>query len=160
MSDFYKSRFLAEYESSSPDEDRLELTNRGSYLTGEPTREWSVETASYSLVGSAWGMDVPVGNARLLLGWEVLVCSPTVAKLEKHLRQLEIKLNTDRRGWLWIYEAYVNGSTTLITKWQAVVNTATVRLLTLDEAPPLPGAWGALRVEFTLTNPTTEYNDN
>ena len=160
MSDFYESRFWAEYQTPDPGSLAEVLTSPADYLTGEPTREWSVETASHNLVGSAWGKDEPVGNARLLLGWEVLVCRPTVAELEKHLRRVEIALNTDRSGRLLLDEAWQDGLPTMSTKWQAVVNTATVRLLTLDEAPPLPGAWGALRVEFTLTNPTTEYNDN
>ncbi len=153
MSDFYESRFWAEYQTPGPGGLAEVLTRPADYLPAEPTREWSVETASHNLVGSAWGKDEPVGNARLLLGWEVLVCRPTVAELEKHLRRVEIALNTDRSGRLLLEEAWQDGLPTLSTTWQAVVNTATVRLLTLDEAPPLPGAWGALRVEFILTNP-------
>ena len=154
MSDFYHSRFRAVYYfAEGTTQPAWSLAEYGDYLTGEPTREWSAETASHSLVGSDWGLDVPAGNARLLCGWEVLVSRPSVAELEKHLRQLEIALNTHRSGTLDMEEAWHGGVPTMLTHWQAVVNSCTVRLLPLDAAPGLPGAWGAVRVEFTLTNP-------
>lgn len=154
MADFYKSRFRAVYYyDDGTTQPPYTLAEYGDLLTGEPTREWSAETASHSLVGSTWGLDVPAGNARLLLGWEVLVCRPTVAELEKYLRQLEIALNTHRSGTLDMEEAWHGGVPTMLTHWRAVVNTCTVRLLPLEAAPGLPGAWGAVRVELTLTNP-------
>ena len=154
MSDFYSSRFRAVYYyDEGTTQPAWSLAEYGDYLTGEPTREWSAETASHSLVGAVWGLDVPAGNARLLVGWEVLVLRPTVAELEKHLRQLEIALNTHRSGTLDMEEAWHEGVPTMLTHWQALINSATVRLLPLESAPGLPGAWGALRVELTLTNP-------
>ena len=42
---------------------------------------------------------------------------------------------------------------TLLTRWDAVVNTCTVRRLTSEEAPAEPGAWGAVVLSFTLTTP-------
>ena len=154
MSDFYHSRFRAVYYyDEGTTQPAWSLAEYGDYLTGEPTREWSAETASHQLVGSTWGLDEPAGNARLLLGWEVLVCRPTVAELEKHLRQMEIALNTHRSGTLDMEEAWHAGAPTMLTHWRAVISAATVRLLPLEAAPGLPGAWGALRVELTLTNP-------
>ena len=154
MSDFYSSRFRAAYYyDDGTTQPTYTLAEYADLLTGEPTREWSAETASHQLVGSTWGLDEPAGNARLLLGWEVLVCRPTVAELEKHLRQLEIALNTHRSGTLDMEEAWHGGVPTMLTHWRAVISAATVRLLPLEAAPGLPGAWGALRVELTLTNP-------
>ena len=154
MADFYSARFRAVYcYAEGTTQPTYTLAEYEDYLTGEPTREWSAETASHSLVGAVWGLDEPAGNARLLLGWEVLVCRPTVADLEKHLRQLEIALNTHRSGTLDMEEAWHAGVPTMLTHWRAVISAATVRLLPLEAAPGLPGAWGALRVELTLTNP-------
>lgn len=154
MADFYSSRFRAVYcYAEGTTQPTYTLAEYEDYLTGEPTREWSAETASHSLVGAVWGLDEPAGNARLLLGWEVLVCRPTVAELEKHLRQLEIALNTHRSGTLDMEEAWHGGVPTMLTHWRALISAATVRMLPLEAAPGLPGAWGALRVELTLTNP-------
>ncbi len=154
MADFYKSRFRAVYYcDEGTTQPTYTLAEYGDYLTGEPTREWSAETASHSLVGAVWGLDEPAGNARLLLGWEVLLHRDTVAELEKYLRQLEIALNTHRSGTLDMEEAWHAGSPTMLTHWRAVIGAATVRLLPLEAAPGLPGAWGALRVELTLTHP-------
>lgn len=154
MSDFYHSRFRAVYcYDEGTTQPAWSLAEYGDFLSGEPTREWSAETASHSLVGAVWGLDEPAGNARLLLGWEVLVCRPTVAELEKHLRQLEIALNTHRSGTLDMEEAWHAGAPTMLTHWRAVISAATVRLLPLEAAPGLPGAWGALRVELILTQP-------
>ena len=154
MADFYSSRFRAVYcYAEGTTQPTYTLAEYEDYLTGEPTREWSAETASHSLVGAAWGLDEPAGNARLLLGWEVLVCRPTVAELEKYMRQLEIALNTHRSGTLDMEEAWHGGVPTMLTHWRAVISAATVRLLPLEAAPGLPGAWGALRVELILTQP-------
>ena len=66
MSDFYHSRFRAVYYY---DEGTAQvvwpLAEYGDLLSGEPTREWSAETASHSLVGAVWGLDEPAGNAQL-----------------------------------------------------------------------------------------------
>lgn len=152
MSDFYHSRFRAVYYyAEGGTQESWSLAEYGDYLTGEPTREWSAETASHSLVGAVWGLDEPAGNARLLLGWEVLIRRATMAELERYLRRLEIALNTHRRGTLDMEEAWHAGAPTMLTHWRAVISAATVRLLPLEAAPGLPGAWGALRVELTLT---------
>ena len=154
MSDFYSSRFRAVYYYDEGTTHVVwPLAEYGDMLSGEPMREWSAETASHNPVGSAWGLDVPAGCARLVLGWEVLVCRPTVAELEKHLRQVEIGLNTHRSGTLDMEEAWHAGAPTMLTHWRAVISAATVRLLPLEAAPGLPGAWGALRVELILTQP-------
>ena len=101
----------------------------------------------------AYGLDVPTGNARLVLSWEVLTRLSTVAALERYLRRLEIELNTNRAGTLEVAEAYHAGAPTMLTRWDAVVNTCTVRRCTSEEAPAEPGAWGAVVLSFTLTNP-------
>lgn len=158
MADFYSCRFRAVFhhaDGPSVYSDWV-LAEFGDYLTGEPTREWSAETASHQLVGSEWGLDVPAGNARLLLGWEVLLCYPTVAELELQLRRREIMLNTHRSGTLDMEEAWRAGAPTMRTHWRAVIVSATVRLLPQEAAPGLAGAWGALRVELTLTHPVEE----
>lgn len=154
MSDFYHSRFRAVYcYDEGTTQPAWSLAEYGDMLSGEPMREWSAETASHNPVGSAWGLDVPAGCARLVLGWEVLVCRPTVAELEKYLRQLELALNLNRRGTLDMEEAWHGGVPTMLTHWRAVISAATVRLLPLEAAPGLPGAWGAVRVELILTQP-------
>lgn len=129
------------------------LISPGQYLTGEPTREWETVTSTHNLVGSPYGLDVPAGNARLVMSWEGLVRFVTVAALERYLRRLEIELNTQRAGKLEMAEAYHAGAPTLLTRWDAVVNSCTVRRCTSEEAPAEPGAWGAVVLSFTLTNP-------
>lgn len=153
MSVFYKARFCANYAPALDEAQLWSLVTPGQYLTGVPSREWSTETSTHNLVGSPYGLDVPVGNARLVLDWEVLVQRSTVAKLERYLRRLEIALNTQRAGKLDMAEAYHAGAPTLLTRWDAVVNSCTVRRLTAEEAPAEPGAWGAVVLSFTLTNP-------
>lgn len=153
MSDFYLARFRACYTSAGEDSQHWMLAMPGQLLTGEPAREWNTETSAHNLVGSPYGLDVPAGNARLVFDWEALVQRSTVAKLERYLRRLEIALNTQRAGTLDMAEAYHAGAPTLLTRWQAVVNSCTVRRLTAEEAPAEPGAWGAAALSFTLTNP-------
>lgn len=153
MSDFFTARFRAQYTPDLDEAQPWELVTHGQYLTGMPSREWSTETSTHNLVGSPYGLDVPAGNARLVFDWEVLVKRSSVAKLERYLRRLEIALNTQRAGKLEMAEAYHAGAPTLLTRWDAVVNTCTVRRLTSEEAPAEPGAWGAVVLSFTLTTP-------
>ena len=153
MSYFYTARFHALYTPQGEDTNPRVLTAPGQYLTGEPAREWSAETITHNIVGAAYGLDVPTGNARLVLSWEVLTRLSTVAALERYLRRLEIELNTNRAGTLEVAEAYHAGAPTMLTRWDAVVNTCTVRRCTAEEAPAEPGAWGAVVLSFTLTNP-------
>ena len=153
MSDLYKARFGAHYTPAVDEAQPWQLTTPGQYLTGEPAREWNAETSTHNLVGSPYGLDVPAGNARLVFDWEVLVKRSSVAKLERYLRRLEIALNTQRAGKLEMSEAYHAGAPTLLTRWDAVVNSCTVRRCTSEEAPAEPGAWGAVVLSFTLTNP-------
>lgn len=153
MSDFYTARFRAQYTPDLDEAQPWELVTPGQYLTGMPSREWSTETSTHNLVGSPYGLDVPAGNARLVVEWESLFNFSTVGELERYLRRLEIELNIHRAGKLDMAEAYHAGAPTLLTRWDAVVNTCTVRLLTSEEAPAEPGAWGAVVLSFTLTNP-------
>ena len=153
MSKFYTARFHALYTPTAADTNPRVLVTPGQYLTGEPGREWSEETSSHNLVGSPYGLDVPAGNARLVMSWESLMKFPTVAALERYLRRLEIELNMNRAGKMELAEAYHAGAPTLQTRWDAVVNTCTVRRCTSEEAPAEPGAWGAVVISFTLTNP-------
>lgn len=153
MADFYSARISIHYTPKAEGATGWTLTTPGQYLTGEPAREWNTETSTHNLVGSPYGLDVPAGNARLVFDWEVLVQRSTVAKLERYLRRLEIALNTQRAGKLDMAEAYHAGVPTLLTRWDAVVNACTVRRLTSEEAPAEPGAWGAVVLSFTLTNP-------
>lgn len=153
MSNFYTARFHALYTPTAADTNPRVLVTPGQYLTGEASREWNTETITHNLVGSPYGLDVPAGNARLVMSWESLLKFPTVAALERYLRRLEIELNMNRAGKLEMAEAYHAGAPTLQTRWDAVVNTCTVRRLTSEEAPAEPGAWGAVVLSFTLTNP-------
>jgi|GEM_PF-6886364 len=153
MSNFYTARFHALYTPAADDTNPRVLVSPGQYLTGEPAREWNTETSNYNLVGSPYGLDVPAGNARLVMSWESLMKFPTVAALERYLRRLEISLNTARAGKLETAEAYHAGAPTLLTRWDAVVNSCMVRRCTSEEAPAEPGAWGAVVLSFTLTNP-------
>lgn len=153
MADFYSARISIHYTPKAEGATGWTLTTPGQYLPGEPAREWNTETSTHNLVGSPYGLDVPAGNARLVFDWEVLVQRSTVAKLERYLRRLEIALNTARAGKLDMAEAYHAGAPTLLTRWDAVVNSCTVRRCTSEEAPAEPGAWGAVVLSFTLTNP-------
>ncbi len=153
MSDFYKARFRAVYTPDGEDATAWQLAYPGQLMPEAPAREWSAETSTFNPVGSPYGLDVPAGNARLVYEWEALIHRGTRAKLERDLRRLEIALNTRRKGKLEMAEAYHAGTPTLLTRWVAVVNSCTVRPLTLEDAPPQPGAWGAVRVSFTLTWP-------
>ena len=151
MSDFYIARVDVRYYPEGGEV--WELVNPGQYMLGEPVREWSVETASYNLIGAAYGVEVPTGNARLTYEVEVVVVRSSVRALELYLRRLEIELNTKRTGKVEIAEAYEGDAAGLRTQWNAVVNSCTVRRLTAEEAPAEAGAWGAVVVSFTLTEP-------
>ena len=153
MATFFISRFHALYTPADAVANPRVLVTPGQYLTGEPAREWNAETSTHNLVGAPYGLDVPAGNARLVMSWECLVRFVTVAALERYLRRLEIELNTQRAGTLDMAEAYHAGAPTLLTRWDAVVNSCTVRRCTSEEAPAEPGAWGAVVLSFTLTNP-------
>ena len=152
MADFYNARVGVEYTPSGGE--ALSLLTRGQLmLQAEPERVWESANISADLVGADWGYESAAGNARLVLTWEALVCCPTVAELERRLRRLELALNLNRVGSLTLCEAYADGLPTLCTRWHAVVATCTVRRLPLDDAPALPGAWGAVALSFRLTHP-------
>lgn len=151
MADFILSRFCAVY---TPDGgEPLTLTRHSNLLSAPPTREWSSTTAAHDRIGTRWGLDRPTGNARLVLTWRVFLRRNSTAALERALRRLEIRLNTARAGKLQLLEAYADNAPTMVTEWRAVVQTATPVTLTGVDAPPLPGAWGALDLSFTLTEP-------
>lgn len=141
------------YVPEGEEEPGWQLCEYGRLLTEEPTREWSAETASYNIIGADYGLDVPTGNARMTWRMGTLVVRDTVAQLERYLRRLEIGLNTRRAGKLHMAEAYQDGVPTLLTTWNAVVESCTVRRLASDDAPALPGAWGAVEASFILSNP-------
>lgn len=153
MSDFYNARTHIVYTPDATGESHLLLVPGQLLLQPEPEREWESSNISADLVGADWGYEGAAGNARLVLTWETLVSRPTVAELERHLRRLELALNLNRHGSLRIGEAFADGLPTLCTEWWAVLSTCTVRRLSLDDAPSLPGAWGAVALSFRLTNP-------
>jgi len=153
MADFYTARTHIEYTPDATGEPQQLLIPGQPMLQPEPEREWEISNISADLVGADWGYEHAGGNARLVLTWEALLCRPTVAELERHLRRLELALNLNRHGSLRIGEAFAAGLPTLCTQWHAVLTTCTVRRLPLDDAPALPGAWGAVALSFRLTNP-------
>lgn len=152
MADFYTARFSATFTPAAGGE-AVALARYGHLLPAPPTREWTLQTNSYECIAHTWAHDDPTGNARLNLSWAQLIRAHTTAALEARLRRLEIQLNIHRRGTLLLEEAYADSAPTLRTTWQATLTTATPSLLTLDESPGLPGAWGKLELAFTLTNP-------
>ena len=153
MADFYNARAHIEYTPDATGEPQQLLAPGQLMLQPEPEREWESSNISADLVGADWGYEHAGGNARLVLTWEALLCRPTVAELERHLRRLELALNLNRHGSLRIDEAFAAGLPTLCTQWHAVLTTCTVRRLPLDDAPALPSAWGAVALSFRLTNP-------
>lgn len=153
MSDYYDARAHIEYTPQGSDSAHRLLAPGQLMLQPEPEREWESSNISADLVGADWGYEAPGGNARLVLTWEALVSCPTVAELERHLRRLELALNLNRMGSLRMGEALHAGTPTLWTEWHAVLTTCTVRRLSLEEAPALPGAWGGISLSFRLTNP-------
>ncbi len=156
MSDFYTARAQIDYsyrDAAGELHTRELLTPGQPMLQPEPERQWESSHISADLVGADWGYEAPGGNARLVLSWEALVSCRTVAELERHLRRLELALNLNRMGTLRIGEALHDGRPTLWTEWRAVLTTCTVRRLSLEEAPALPGAWGAVALSFRLTHP-------
>lgn len=142
MSDFYNARTHIVYTPDATGEPHLLLVPGQLLLQPEPERQWESSNVSNDLIGSAWGYEGAAGNARLVLTWEALISCPTVAELERHLRRLELALNLNRMGSLRMGEALHAGTPTLWTEWHAVLTTCTVRRLSLEEAPALPGAWG------------------
>ena len=156
MADFYTARTMIDYsyrDAAGELHTRELLTPGQPMLQPEPERVWESSHISADLVGADWGYEAPAGNARLVLTWEAPVSFPTVAELERHLRRLELALNLHRMGSLRIGEAMHDGTPTLWTEWHAVLTTCTVRRLSLEEAPALPGAWGAVALSFRLTHP-------
>lgn len=153
MNYFYEARVSVKYREGGAEGESVDLVKRGQYLLGEPVREWSMETVSHNLIGAEYGVEVPVGNARLMYEVEAVVKRSSVRELEIYMRRLEIRMNTKRAGTVEIAEAYEAGEAGLRTRWEAVVNSCTVRRLTSEEAPAEPGAWGAVVLSFTLTNP-------
>jgi len=153
MNYFYEARISVTYREKGGAGSSVLLVLPGQYMLGEPVREWSLETASHNLIGAEYGVEVPTGNARMTYEVEAVVKRSSVRELEVYLRRLEIRLNTKRAGTVEIAEAYEEGEAGLRTKWEAVVNSCTVRRLTSEEAPAEPGAWGAVVLSFTLTNP-------
>ncbi len=153
MSDFYNARGHIVSTPDATGEPQQLLIPGQPMLQPEPEREWESSNISADLVGADWGYEHAGGNARLVLTWEALLCRPTVAELERHLRRLELALNLNRLGTLMLCEAYAAGLPTLCTQWHAVLTTCTVRRLSLDDAPALPGAWGAVALSFRLTHP-------
>ncbi len=156
MADFYSARTMIDYsyrDAAGELHTRELLTPGQPMLQPEPERGWESSHISADLVGADWGYEAPGGNARLVLTWEALVSCPTVAELERHQRRLELALNLNRMGMLRMGEALHDGRPTLWTEWHAVLTTCTVRRLSLDDAPALPGAWGAVALSFRLTHP-------
>ena len=156
MADFYTARTIIDYsyrDAAGELHTRELLTPGQPMLQPEPERQWEASNISADLVGADWDYEAPAGNARLVLSWEALVSCPTVAELERYLRRLELALNLNRMGSLRIGEAFADGLPTLCTQWQALLTTCTVRRLSLDDAPALPGAWGAVALSFRLTHP-------
>ena len=156
MSDFYTARTIIDYsyrDASGELHTRQLLTPGQEMLQPEPVREWESANVSADFIGADWGYEGAAGNARLVLSWEALVSCRTVAELERHLRRLELALNLNRVGSLRVGEAMHGGVPTLWTEWRAVLTTCTVRRLPLDEAPAMPGAWGAVEFSFRLTHP-------
>lgn len=154
MSDFLQARFAASYTPEGRQE--VQLTRYGQLLPGEPEEEWSAGTSSFECIGSAWGLDVPTGNARLTRSWSAVVKGESVAGLERRLRRMQLELNMHRSGVLLLAEAFAAGAPTLCTWWRAVVESCEVKRLTLEEAPAAAGAWGLVSVSFILTEPRDE----
>lgn len=154
MSDFFKARLAATYTPQGGEE--VALVRHNHLLADPPTLEWSLQTASYEYIAHTWAGDLPTGNARLTLAALPLIRANTRASLERKLRHLELQLNLHRTGTLLLEEAYSNGAPTLHTWWHAVVETANASPLPLDQAPPIPGAWGKLDLSIILTNPSLE----
>lgn len=165
MSDFYKARLAATFTPASttgaapnpnPPQAELPLIRHNHLLAEPPTLEWSLQTASYEYIAHTWAGDLPTGNARLTLAAQPLLRANTRAALERKLRRLELALNLNREGSLLLEEAFSQGVPTLHTYWHAVIETANASPLPLDQAPPIPGAWGKLELSIILTHPSEE----
>lgn len=155
MADFLQARFAAvfSYADAEGVERAHVLTLPRWLLTAAPERSWEHQTAQFNLIAREFGEDVPTGNARLTLAFESTRRAPSVAQLERDLRCLELALNLHRQGSLTLREAWHGGAPLLSTRWRCTVNACTPRRLTAEDAPPLPGAWGAVAYELILTNP-------
>lgn len=154
MSDFIQARFAASYTNTDAEGGRTcQLVRPHWLLTGSPERNWEHQTAQFNLIGREYGEDEPTGNARLALTFETTRRAPSVAQLEREMRRQELALNLHRRGTLTLQEAWHGGAPMLTTRWQCLINACTPRRLTSEDAPPLPGAWGAVAYELILTNP-------
>lgn len=157
MSDFFKARFSASYSSQDGAVCQMPLCREGAdLLTGspEPVLEWEHQTAQFNLVGRDWAADAAAGSARVKVSFEVLHRADCVGALQVLLRRAELALNMHRGGTLTLQEAYHAGAPMMVTRWQALVTKCRGSLLTQDNAPAAPGAWGRLEIEMTLTNPT------
>lgn len=152
MATFHLARFSAAYTPDDTEEE-IDLVRPQDLLTAPPERTWEHTSAQFDLIGRAYGLDLPTGNARLTLRFEVARRAPGVALLERRLRLLELAANLHRRGLLTLCEAWHENAPLLITRWQCTVAACTVRRLTSDDAPSVPGAWGAASIELILTNP-------
>lgn len=155
MATFHLARFSAAYTPDDTEEEILLVTPQD-MLTEPPGRTWENPTAQFDLIGREYGLDLPTGNARLNLRFEVACRAPSVALLERRLRLLELAANLHRRGRLTLCEAWHENAPLLITRWQCTVAACTVRRLASDAAPSVPGAWGAASVELILTNPEND----
>ena len=153
MSDFYMARLDARYcytdaEDNSQD---CQLVRPHWLLLSPPERRWEHQTAQHNLIARDYGQDVPTGNARLNLTLTPTLRAPTTAQLERRLRLLELTLNLHRSGTLQLREAWEGDAPLLTTRWRCVVSRCDVRPLPAEEAPPLPGAWGAAEMELILS---------
>lgn len=156
MPDFIQARFAACYHGL-PDARGAacccQLVRPRWLLSAVPERSWEHQTAQFNLIGRDYGEDAPLGNARLCLAFEALRRAPGVAQLERDLRCHELDMNLRRRGSLTLQEAWQGGAPLMTTRWLCTVSACTVRRLSSDDAPPLPGAWGAVAYELILTCP-------
>lgn len=152
MSDLYVARFDARYLYNDADEQPhvCQLVRPHWLLLRPPERRWEHQTAQHNLIARDYGQDVPIGNARLNLSLSPTLRAPTRAGLELRLRQLELSVNLHRTGTLYLREAWQGDAPLLSTQWRCTVARCDVRPLPAEEAPPLPGAWGAAEIELIL----------
>lgn len=169
---FYQARFGAEYAPIIADEEEdaipssFVLVRPKDLLLSPPEKTWEHVTNQHNLIGRAWGVDLPAGNARLNFSFEVCIRSRKLAGLEYRLHEIETELNLNRLGILTYTAAYTDwdplmgearyqGTPLIAVRYDCTVSSATARILSSEEAPPLPGAWGVLKAEMILTNPHT-----
>lgn len=152
MSDFYVARLDARflYDDADGQTHDCQLVRPHWLLLSPPERRWEHQTAQHNLIVRDYGEDVPTGNARLNLSLSPTLRAPARASLELRLRQLELALNLHRAGSLVLREAWEGDAPLLSTRWLCTVTRCDVRPLPAEEAPPLPGAWGAAEIELVL----------